>query len=364
MAVHMEHISTIRLSPLPFLDRIRSLAMIMVIGVHSFGYAPQYTGISYEITRFLINTVPVSIFFLVDGYLFSHKVKINSHFSYTRYLKKSFNRLFIPWLAFSILYASLRYFFERIDFFDKYLLVDASLSEQFIAIYASAIAPQTYFLLSLLIIRLFTPLFHYLVHSPAYKTLILALLYYLFFFLTFPLILEHNPIKQGQEPVIHAIWGAHFYLTGMLIFRLKKLRSKTTLMLLLITFPISLSLRYSMQSVGYIYLLQYHYLLLLFLLFYYYSAHFHFLDIFKKYTMGIYLIHAPVVLKLTAILTLSIHTYPATRFFSIWVLSLLIAWLITHLTLKIKIGCWVLGQLIYPKKPSDYQKQGELGSAT
>lgn len=344
----MRQDATLELHPLPFLNRIRSLAMIMVIGVHAFGYASQYTGLSYEITRFLINTVPVSIFFLVDGYLFTHAIRTGKQFRYRQYLAQSVKKLLVPWLCFTLIYVFLRFIFELVDFFDRNLLVGQGMLDILLAIYTSSIAPQTYFLLSLFIIRVFSPLILQLLYLSNARIVMIISLYYVAYYYSFPGLLENTPLKQGQEPLIHAIWGAHFYLTGFLLYHFKFLFSRTLFYTLLFLFPVSLILRYVLKTDVSINLLQYHYLIVLFLLFFYFSMCFRVLDAFNHCTMGIYLIHAPVLLKATALMSQALTCLAVAQYFIIWISSLLLAWLVTRVLISFPIGCVILGQTWSP----------------
>lgn len=335
---------TIDFDHLPFLDRLRSLAMLMVIGVHAFGYAPQYNGLSYEITRFLINTVPVSIFFLVDGFLFAYKYTDQEKFSYLIYIKKSFYRLVIPWFFFSLVYAGLRYFFEVGGYFEKQFLYQADWKDQLLVIYASVIAPQTYFLLSLFLIRLTTPLTQWLLKTERRWLLALYSVYLISFLAFFNSFKGMMPIQLGQEPFIHAIWGYHFYLTGIILFRFRRHLSQTLLYLMLLCFPVILTIRYLTHDPLAIQALQYHYLITLFLVFYHMASRFRFLDVFDGYTMGIYLLHIPVVMKCTAVFSHSISHSPTVNYFLIWALSLMVAWLLTHILKMTSLGAFFLGE--------------------
>lgn len=338
---------TIDLDHLPSLDRLRSLAMIMVIGVHAFGYAPQYNGLSYEITRFLINTVPVSVFFLVDGFLFSYKYEKREILNVSNYIKKSVYRLVIPWFLFSLFYVSIRYAFEVGNFFDTHFLYQKSGSEKLLVMYASAIAPQTYFLLSLFMIRITAPLTALLLRAERRWLIVLYSVYMIGFMQYFPLLKELMPIKIGQEPFIHAIWGYHFYLTGVILYRFRSHLTLSLLYFMLFLFPVVVVARYTYHTPLAIQILQYHYLLSLFMLFYHFANQFRVLDVFKGYTMGIYLLHIPVVMKCTAVFSNAISHSPTLSYFLIWSLSLLIAWGLTFILKQSRLGSFALGERSY-----------------
>ena len=49
-----------------FLDSIRGIAIIMVVGVHSLGYCLQLPSDQKEAISFIVHTISVPVFFLVN----------------------------------------------------------------------------------------------------------------------------------------------------------------------------------------------------------------------------------------------------------------------------------------------------------
>ena len=55
---------------IPYLDAIRTVAVFMVVAIHTMGYVP-IEGAQHAIISFLVHTVAVPVFFLVDGIIFA-----------------------------------------------------------------------------------------------------------------------------------------------------------------------------------------------------------------------------------------------------------------------------------------------------
>ena len=132
-----------------FLDRLRAIAIIMVIGVHTLGYCIPLPPDHKQIIKFIVYYISVPVFFLVDGYLFSRRVIHLKNYNYLEYVKNSLFRLLAPWTVFTLAYTFARYAFELTGFFKERLVLGHSSQEVIISAYGSVIAPQMYFLFSL-----------------------------------------------------------------------------------------------------------------------------------------------------------------------------------------------------------------------
>ena len=72
-----------------FLDSLRGLAIIMVVGVHSLGYCLPLQQDYKDYISFIVHTVSVPVFFLVDGFLFARSIRSSKTYKYEETVKKS-----------------------------------------------------------------------------------------------------------------------------------------------------------------------------------------------------------------------------------------------------------------------------------
>ncbi len=292
-----------------FLDNLRALAILMVVVIHVVGYSssltPEFTSVILKATVM----VAVPIFFLVDGYLLCESTIYKKNDSYKNVVVKSAYRLLLPWVLFSIGYLIIRYVFELLGYLDDYLVVGKSKSDVVLFLYGSVYAGQMYFLLSLFFIRLCTPLLVKLfVDLSVYSSSVVFLLLLYFYKNNSSFIYSHFYIAGGQEPLTHAIWGLQFYILGMLVFRLRFLFQLKMVCLFAILFGIGIALNISS-------IFQYAYLLLIFFIFFHFvNAQWKPVNFVGKNTMGIYLLHSPLVIKFTAIATNMLVAAPVMVF--------------------------------------------------
>ena len=108
---------------LAFLDSLRAVAIIMVVGVHTLGYCMELPYDLKQIVSFIVATIAVPVFFLVDGYLFARSVLHLKQYDYVKCVRSSLFRLLIPWVIFTLIYTFARYAFELAGFLeDKSIL--------------------------------------------------------------------------------------------------------------------------------------------------------------------------------------------------------------------------------------------------
>lgn len=280
------------------LDSLRAIAIIMVVGVHTLGYCvelPQYQG---EVISFIVHTISVPVFFLVDGYLFTRSVVYSKSYRYFEYVRKSMFRLLVPWVIFTLTYTLARYAFELTGFLEEKLIVGASWQEVAISAYGSVYAPQMYFLVSLFLIRLCSPVIEQLfIRKNYFITLSLFVCYYAAYKSIIPSISKYLAIAGGQEPALHALWGFQFYLMGIVVFKTSEILDIKRLFIpFLLSFVFALFSKGNLGSYG-LNLVQYLYLLTIFIFMTFFRNGFPLLNVIGRNTMGIYLIHAPIVLK-------------------------------------------------------------------
>jgi surface polysaccharide O-acyltransferase-like enzyme len=301
-----------------FLDSFRALAIIMVVGVHTLGYCIPLPYNQKEVISFIVYTISVPVFFLVDGYLFAWRTKLSKKNNYFKNVQKNLFRLLVPWVIFTVLYTVLRYCFEITGFLGDKVIVGHSLKDVAISAYGSVYAPQMYFLFSLLLIRLFEPIFKIFALVKNYFFILsLFFCYYATYLSSITFISPFLEIDGGQEPILHALWGIQYYLFGIICFKTSKIVDLHKLFVpFLLLFVVALLIQSSLEPVGFA-LVQYLYLITAFLFFVSFGKRLHFLDIIGQNTMGIYLIHTPVVLKGVSLLLNQFIIIPIWSFLSV-----------------------------------------------
>jgi len=328
-----------------YLDSLRAIAIIMVVGVHTLSYCQPLPDSQYAIISFIIHTVAVPIFFLVDGYLFARSITPSKEYNYFNSVKKSAHRLLVPWVIFTIIYSISRYFFEISNLTKEMLIVGHSLQDVVISSYGSVYSGQMYFLASLFIIRLCGPVFRRIVLINSYLIIILLFVVYLVAYkYGIGYITPYLKIAGGQEPVLHALWGAQFYFVGIIISKVYVfINIKKMFLLVFSLLIVSLFMYFELGYLKY-FVLQYLYLLSLFFLFALIGRKMVLLDFIGKNTMGIYLIHVPIVLKSVSLISNKIIFIPIVSFFVILISSLLLSLLITIIINRVPYGGILFGQ--------------------
>jgi surface polysaccharide O-acyltransferase-like enzyme len=282
------------------LDSMRAVAILMVVGVHALGYCRPLPEPSQAVIKFIVHTISVPVFFLVDGYLFARMNIGDSKPSYTDYVKKSMIRLLLPWLFFTIGYSVIRYIFELNGFFDNNLVLGKSALAVAKNSYGSVIAPQLYFLFSLFLIRLIAPLTGFLFKIDRNTVLAVGALYILFY--RWPVnnfLAPYLRINGGQEPILHAFWGMQFYLVGIILYLFKDSIDNTkTFYLSVALFFLSFVTTVPENGIGIkLIVTQYLYLFGFYFGFSLCPRTAQIINSIGTNTMGIYLLHAPIMLK-------------------------------------------------------------------
>lgn len=184
-----------------YLDSLRSVTILFVVGVHALGYINLEQNTT-TILSLLFGTIAVPAFFLCDGFLLSEKYS-SASFSYFSFLQNSAKRLLLPWFLFSVLYVVSRGIFEAADLLQTKFVIGNSLLQILKAVYGSIIAPQMYFLLSLFLIRIVSFISVELIKIPA------SILFLLFIFYTVGFRLMETKIASflsiGMDPILHAL---------------------------------------------------------------------------------------------------------------------------------------------------------------
>jgi fucose 4-O-acetylase-like acetyltransferase len=325
-----------------FLDNLRAMAIIMVVGVHTLGYCRALPPGLEEVIAFCVHTISVPVFFLVDGYIFAHNVTHSKRYSYLMYVRKSVFRLVIPWVVFTLTYTLARYGFELTGLSKERLIVGHPWQEVIISAYGSVYAEQMYFLLSLFFIRLCCPIIKELFVSRGYlSALLLFALYYTAYKASVPYLSPYLRIAGGNEPVLHALWGAQFYLAGIIIFRTSQIMDLKRLFVpvsLLFTLCLLIG-KFGIYSGA---LVQFLYLITSFLFFIQVPRRLPILDTIGRNTMGIYLLHSPIVLKSTSMI---LNTWVLTPILSF--MAIVLSCLFLTICIAISINAVPYGRLVF-----------------
>ena len=294
---------TDRTAPLPtqrlaFLDHLRAVGIVMVIGVHAVGYCTPLSPDQLAVFRTFVHAASVPIFFLVDGYLFARRHRHGDPVGYAGMVRRSFLRLVLPWLIFTVAYTTARWAFERAGVLDETLLVGEPWPRVLLRAYGSVYAPQLYFLVSLFLLRLAGPAFLRLVRVRRFAVLVtVSAAVFTAYKLVIPAVAEVLRIEGGQEPILHALWGIQFYLLGIIAQRAGDLVTpRRVLSVVSPLLAVGLVLQDRLGEPGAI-AVQFSYLLVLLHGSQLLTRPARGLDWLGCHTMGIYLVHAPVVIK-------------------------------------------------------------------
>ncbi|MFV0347801.1 MAG: acyltransferase family protein [Halodesulfovibrio sp.] len=305
---------------LAFLDSLRALGILLVVGIHAQGYCLPLPELQQKIVFFIVHTAAVPIFYLVDGYLIGARIP-TGHMHYAPFMKQSSYRLLIPWLAFTVFYTVARYLGETAGILTPPQIIGQPAADVLISAYSSVFAPQLYFLVSLFLLRALYPLTkHVILDQPlilSCATLILgciALYAYgprnIFpFSLLAPL--------PGQEPIIHALLGLPSHACGMLLYRVKdKISLPVVAIISAAIFAAATTLKFGYQ-IDAQRVAQYSLLLVLFACFSALAINQRWMLWLGKNTMGIYLLHTPILLKVLSLVINRVVTIPLLSFFLI-----------------------------------------------
>jgi fucose 4-O-acetylase-like acetyltransferase len=201
---------------LPEPDRLRGLAIIFVVAIHTFGYLKTPPDAVWSTVWFLVHQTGVPSFFLADGWLFAKRNRQPmSRGPQIEYLSNSARRLLLPWLVFSILYLALRLASQGVGAAGGETVIVNSPAALAIAIWHGAAAEGLYFLPALMIVRVVTTPLHRLVAGSPPRALALALL----LLVGWRVLLEpHLPVPAvGVDPLLAAMMGLCFAAVGWVL---------------------------------------------------------------------------------------------------------------------------------------------------
>jgi surface polysaccharide O-acyltransferase-like enzyme len=313
----------------------------MVVATHALAYTRVE---SSEVIQFWVQTIAVPPFFLVDGYLFLGALRKQPEFSYGNYIFKSGRRLVIPWVVFTVLYGLLRALFEYKGLLETRIIVGHGTGDILQAAYYSAISPQMYFLPSLFVIRSLSCVTKGLARMhPLWIVAIWAT-----YTITWANMTRIFGDEDGLDPVFHAFWGLQFYLLGMVLHVYKEVLDKYAWVCVAVAIPSLLALRSAPGAPSLV--VQYLYILSVYLIMIAGHAHVTLFTTLGKFTMGIFLFHAPIVVKgASLIVSAIVQTAGLLQYVLIVLLTLGISLFLAKLCTVVPYGTVLLGESPKPR---------------
>jgi fucose 4-O-acetylase-like acetyltransferase len=316
----------------------------MVIGQHALGYSQLSPEVQAAFKYWFQIAVPV--FFLVDGYLFAHRLEHTGKLDYRGYMQQSARRLVVPWLLFSLLYLMARLAYEYFGHPPDQIVLGRDLIHLLGAIWVGAPAVQLYFLLSLFFVRSLSFLTKYVQGLSPIITLVAAFCLSVLWSHTNGLTVAGFQIKAnwggGQDPLLHAIWGLQYHLLGCALYVSNSWLSKRAMLLAAGAATAFMAISYGDYDVPS--LAQYSYLCSFYLLFLAMGDQQRLLGEIGASTMGIYLLHQPIILKATSVLAASLFGgHPVSCYLVVVIGTLMCSIGGTRLLLKVPLGHKIMG---------------------
>lgn len=333
-------------SRLDHLDALRGLLVLLVVAIHALGYAGLPAGPARTTIDFIVSTIAVQGFYFVDGLLFARRIDRAGGPGARGYLADSARRLLWPWLLFSVGYAVARAAAERYGVVEPTALSQDGLSPAALlgSIWWSHAAPHLYFLPSLFLIRCAAVVIWPLLRAPAAVLLVVGTVA----LLAFRTVIEPGYFAlvphEGLDPLLHALGGMGFFVLGAGMWRLAGETGRLSAAWIvgpLILAGVSVFAPRSVHNVA----VQLGYLLPLYALFARYSIGGAAMTMVGRQTMGIYLLHMPIVMKIWAmILGRLVDPAGLLDYFLLVATSFATALAISLATHRIGLGALVFGE--------------------
>jgi len=327
-----------------YLDSMRAVAILMVVAIHAKGGVTLPDPALRQWIDFIIYPVAVPVFFLVDGFLLAKKYPTPGTFDYNRFIGRSFARLVVPWLAFTIFYTLARWGFEMASLLDEQQVLGADLSRILLASYGSVYAPQLYFLLSLFFIRLTAPAWLVVFRWEKYLLTAVFLVYLLIYKAGIDHLVPYLEIRGGQEPILHALWGLQFYFLGGVLQAWGVEKRKLLFPVLLAAFVGCTAWASRFDTSPLHLVVQYLYLTTFFSLFAAFSIHAPLLDRLGTNTMGIYLLHAPILIKCFSLVLARLPAGPLPSYLILVAATTISAYVLSTYLRRYPLSSWLLGE--------------------
>ena len=282
-------------SRIVFLDGLRGYAIVMVVATHAIAYANLDNSI-VNFLSFWVQAVAVPPFFLADGFLFVRSLHKKTQFSYLDYCARSARRLLLPWISFSILYVMFRAGFEFVGHPQILVVRGHTPGELTNAVYYSSVSAQLYFLPALFLMRSIS-------FATRYLTLIRPvglLVVWLAYVAAWQVFATGDDQHEQIDPVVNAAWGMQYYLLGMALSMYEGELRRSAFLLAGLSLAALVAAKVS--GPAWVVLAQYAYICGLLFTFLGLSGKQNQFTEWGAHTMGIYLIHAPIVVKFVSYL--------------------------------------------------------------
>lgn len=336
-------VSDVKTDRLIHLDNMRAGAIVMVVIIHSMGYCGELDPTHREVLSFIVRTIAVPVFFLVDGYLAIQKYCNGKTFIYKTYVGKSFLRLMVPWIIFTIIYTAIRYFLEYVGFFQEKLLVGLSMQQLVGAMYSSVVSQHLYFLFSLFLVRLSLPVLLLAIRYGRGVLLLLFCLYLYFYRDVFWILAPFLRVEHGVDPVLNALWGAQFYLFGGVLKLYEDFLRSLFIWIIPVTIIVLALFKIVFISYSNLHIIQYCYLLGYFSLFYVLKQSAIDFTAIGKNTMGIYLLHVPILMKIISLIVVRFISNGLIALFLISLSCFVISYQMTVIINRVSYGKILFG---------------------
>ena len=142
---------------------------------------------------------------------------------------------------------------------------------------------------------------------------------------------------------MHAIMGLRYYLLGITVFKYQQVIERhSVLMIGLMLMLVILFKSFAYRGV----LVQIPYLLLLYTAFLCFCNRKNYLYKVGRFTMGIYLLHIPIILKSLSIIVLHLYQGGLVCYTIVLVLGFYMSLYLTKIFIKFRIGRYILGEAL------------------
>lgn len=322
-----------------FLDGLKATGIVMVVAVHALSQV-ALDAHSHEAMMFLVGTVAVPLFFLADGFLFSHKWTGQTQFGFTTYLWKNVLRLLLPWAAFSGLYAVIRVGLEFNALTRGTILLGNDLWGIVKVLYLSGLSHHMYFLLSLFVVRVGVFCFSDRLQRSRWMWLAVCVMYTVLY--------VFGDVKrwffEGADPLLLACWGLQFFLLGIVLQKWHGMLKPRALWVGATCLGVTACLWGTVPK-SLAFLSQLFYLLGSYAVVLAVAERTKWKFSMANDTMGIYLLHAPYVIwGSAAVLTLVCPPDQVSTMLLITAATVLLSWLLARTMRMNTMGRLMLGQ--------------------
>lgn len=322
-----------------FLDALKAIGIVMVVAVHVLTRI-HLEGATRDVVGFLVGAIAVPLFFLVDGFLFSWKWTESPGFDYRSYVRKSAVRLLIPWIVFTLFYVALRGVLEWCDLTESRILLGKDAASWMAAIYLSEVSPHMYFLLSLFFVRVGSFGLYRMLGWPGYVWGAVSLLYIVLYQISQP----KDWFLDGADPILLACWGMQFYCLGIVLQKAHTFVHLHLGGILVLCGGATVVFRYlSLEHTGMV--TQVLYLIAIYVAVFLVTLHTTWSFALGSETMGIYLLHSPVLVWIVAAIVSRIDLSGGIISFVVATcLTVLASWYLAIMLHRNKFGRMIMGK--------------------